>query len=839
MGTVFLAEDSKLLRQVAIKLVHSHPQFSNRMLQEARSAAAVVHPNVAAIFDVQTHESISFIVMEYVPGESLRAKIPPTGLHWQSAWNYARQIALGLNAAHRLGIIHRDLKPDNVIVSHNDVLKILDFGLARVLNDGGTDPIPSVSLAQSRSTKVAGTPGYVAPETQSSGLFNTRTDVFSFGVVLHELLTGQRPTASNARFRAPAPLRRLVQKCLSENPQQRPADASELLALLEKASPSRVLRIRLVSTFCCMALIVLSLVSYRFASAPVGARVEQLTSNSAEAPVSQSALSPDGSRLAYVDTRGLILLNLKTRQEIQLLQSSLVDQFSCISWFADSKRILVRGREAASVSSLLIVDCSSGKISRLGSPDSWLCAAPSPDGSRVAYSKLLSDGAEVGSFPLSNPNEPVTLYSTRKDERLFSSVAWSYDSSLVVFGAYTGRFEVKDAFLAVADWHTSQIATVFSDPALYQQSYTGAFAWRDARKLIFALAPQKPFDDIQDIRILDLPSNPFASTAKRQFSHSSFAKAQGSVIGSLSADNAASRLTYIRFAKQSDIWTASLPQNGLPFSNLHKLTLTERSEWPSDWSEDDFKILAVVEGKSAYTASLLPLDGSIASPLLSSENWTTWPVSAWNSYLFWSVSPKPDGAESSLLQYDNLAPAKTLLSRQASSVDGTGRPPPRETWLRCANAAKRCFLLQQQSTGGLTLDELLPDGQTIRRSKNLIDVAWTRGFALSPDATKVAIADQSRRQLLIVSTDGEVISSLKPERGVVQFASWTRDASSLVVTTMGGPKSFTLELWTESSREVLWSNDWAWLTHPVVSRDGTKVAFAATPFHGNLWSIQR
>ncbi len=132
MGSVFLAHDEKLERQVALKLLRRVPSCGgdDAILREARCAAAVVHPNVAAIFDVKTHEGLSFIVMEYVQGSTLRALIPPGGFGWDIAWHYAWQLAEGLNAAHRLGIVHRDLKPENVMVCDSGRLKILDFGLA-------------------------------------------------------------------------------------------------------------------------------------------------------------------------------------------------------------------------------------------------------------------------------------------------------------------------------------------------------------------------------------------------------------------------------------------------------------------------------------------------------------------------------------------------------------------------------------------------------------------------------------------------------------------------------------------------------------------------------------
>jgi hypothetical protein len=141
-----------------------------------------------------------------------------------------------------------------------------------------------------------------------------------------------------------------------------------------------------------------------------------------------------------------------------------------------------------------------------------------------------------------------------------------------------------------------------------------------------------------------------------------------------------------------------------------------------------------------------------------------------------------------------------------------------------------------QPGGGVMLDSLTAEGQPTALG-GPVDVVWTRGIGLSPDGERIAIADQARRRLLVCSTSGQVLEELKPEHGVVQFAAW--DGSDLIVSTMGGPNMFSLERWgRDGARSVLWTSDWAWLTHPVVSRDGQRLAFALTPFHGNVWSIQ-
>ena len=201
MGRVYLAEHVKMTRQCAIKvmnpsLMHDAESLA-RFAREASSAARILHPNVAAVFDYGEADKIVYLVMEYVNGESLSAILAQNGaLAPRRAIDIARQIADGLSAAHELGIVHRDLKPDNVIVASSrtgrETPKVVDFGIAKALSDSPQD-------ALTRSGLVIGTPEYMSPEQLLGDPVDARADIYSLGCILYQMLTGAQPFSADSR----------------------------------------------------------------------------------------------------------------------------------------------------------------------------------------------------------------------------------------------------------------------------------------------------------------------------------------------------------------------------------------------------------------------------------------------------------------------------------------------------------------------------------------------------------------------------------------------------------------------------------------------------------------
>src|SRR2546426_7373832 len=255
MGEVYLAQDTKLDRKVALKIlpaeVSSNRDRMERFIQEAKSAAALSHPNIAQIFEIGEDDGTHFIAMEFVDGVTLRQKIHGERIELRKLLRHLQHVAEGLAKAHAAGIVHRDLKPDNIMITREGHAKILDFGLAKLIepqdrvpasSDGSSDVATAILPQHSTPGAVIGTVGYMSPE-QAQGKtkeIDQRSDVFSFGCILFEAVAGHKafdgkdaidvlnkiirervPPISDFRPDAPNHLQRIVRRCLAKDCEDR------------------------------------------------------------------------------------------------------------------------------------------------------------------------------------------------------------------------------------------------------------------------------------------------------------------------------------------------------------------------------------------------------------------------------------------------------------------------------------------------------------------------------------------------------------------------------------------------------------------------------------------
>jgi len=266
MGVVYRALDERLRRTVALKVLPSaftaDASRRRRFEREARAAAAVTHACIATVYEVGEHEGRVFIAMELVEGATLASRIAGVALPLGAALRIARDIARGLAKAHERAVVHRDLKPDNVMITEEGEVKILDFGLARLDEPADVGEAQDVTAAaMTMPGQIMGTPGYMSPEQAAGKPTDARTDLFSLGVVLYEMLTGAQPFRGDSAMdviialcrdepaapstlnpEVPPELERVIARCMAKRPADRYASARELLADLDALDPAAVTR---------------------------------------------------------------------------------------------------------------------------------------------------------------------------------------------------------------------------------------------------------------------------------------------------------------------------------------------------------------------------------------------------------------------------------------------------------------------------------------------------------------------------------------------------------------------------------------------------------------------
>jgi serine/threonine protein kinase/Tol biopolymer transport system component len=392
MGEVYRARDTRLDGIVAVKI--SAEQFGERFEREARAVAALNHPNICTLYDVGPN----YLVMEYIEGPTLAERIAAGAIALQEALPIARQIAEALEAAHDKGIVHRDLKPANIKLTTDGKAKVLDFGLAKAFDNESTvaDPAssPTLTLSGTRAGVILGTAAYMSPEQARGVPANKRADIWSYGVVLFEMLTGRRmfvgETVSDtlaavlrADFNWPAlpagtppAIRRLLRRCLERDRKKRLPDIADARLEIDEAlagapaeQPQRSRALPwAVAAILAAAFVTVSLLHFR--ESPPEQRLIKLSVSPPQKTVfHRFAVSPDGRRLAFtVDESGRTQLWVRPLDSLTAQHLADAEPLAAPFWSADSR---------------FIAFFSGGKLKKIeasGGPAQVICDAPSGRG---------------------------------------------------------------------------------------------------------------------------------------------------------------------------------------------------------------------------------------------------------------------------------------------------------------------------------------------------------------------------------------------------------------------------------------------------------------------------
>jgi Tol biopolymer transport system component len=503
MGSVYRARDTRLGREVAIKLLSDElardPDYLARFDREARVLAALEHQNIAGIHGLEESEGIRFLALELVAGETLSERLAGGQLSVVESLEIARQIAEALEAAHEKEIVHRDLKPANVKVTPGGKVKVLDFGLAKSLSGpAGGSAIETVSAGTTRDGTVLGTPAYMSPEQARGKPVDKRTDLWSFGCVLYEMLAGRRAFGGDTPFDAlagvlerepdfsalprstPPEIRHLLERCLEKDPSRRFRDAGdarlEIEAALERlrgrpaTGPGRSFWIGLAAAV--LAVAVLLLFARRTRAPRAGGAPPRLTQVTFADGIEQfPAFSPDGSRIAFTAEAGgvrqLFVKDLASGEERRLTSGDFDDIQP--AWSPDGRVLaFVRSRLAGArlepgdvfgfyaggdVWTLDLASHREGRLIENAFNPSW-----SPDGKQIAVDASWAGGRRIWTVGSGGSN-PAQMTSDVSEAVAHVRPRWSPDGTKVVFQNIEGtKFDVR-----VADIATKKLVSVTND----------------------------------------------------------------------------------------------------------------------------------------------------------------------------------------------------------------------------------------------------------------------------------------------------------------------------------------------------------------------------------------
>ena len=888
MGVVYKAEDLKLGRRVALKFLPeetaSDPLTLKRFEQEARAASALNHPNICTIYEIEEHEGQPFIVMEFLEGETLRELIPAaktrtTPLPLKKLLALAMQITEGLQAAHQKGIIHRDIKPANVFVTTQGQAKILDFGLAKLVSAlAGTEAYPgreyqadnvhattgeavlapASDLLLSRTGVAMGTEGYMSPEQIRGEKLDARTDLFSFGLVLYEMATGQRAFAGDTAAvlheailthdpkpskqlnpALPENLDRIIRKALEKDRDSRYSSASEMHVDLENLTqdisvPTRGVRGRTVAIGAVGVLCIAGAIywrSHRQPSTLPAIALRQLTTNSIENRVTSGAISPDGKYLAYADSQGLFFKDLKTGEvhKVDTPKGNIADwQFVC--WFPDSSKILVnsdaqgldQGGWSSKETAMWTFSVLGGSPLKLrGDAIGW---SVSPDGSLVAFGTNKTRLGNRETWLMRADGDQARKFVEADEESAIIGLYWFEGGQRV---AYIRADKSGNAVFLSRTLAGGPVTTTMPQS---QMEKIKDFAWSPDGRNIYAVEEANTFGvtcNYWETRISPQTGQAIQQP-KRLTSWNGFCE-DGSTV---TADG--KQLTFIRWAPHITVDVAEL-QAGRHLGNIRHFTLTESKDFPADWSSDSGAIILQSNRSGQFGIYKQSLNRDRPEQLVAGNPGLGDPrVSADGNWILYQQDVKPE---------DPSSPReirRISINGGPSQVIGTARP--RSLLLRARSPSHLCAIAEPTEDRKrmviTALDPLAGRGPELLRFD--LDSTLDSWFLdLAPDGTRLAVIRNPEAPIQILSLRGGAPRNLKLQNwNGLTTADWAPDGKGLFVSNAVAGRATLLYVDLNGRSQVLQSNYGNYSTRGVPSPDGRHIALLNWALDGNIWMME-